>query len=84
MGHIKVVLAGLLALALCLLFWPSGRAHLKRLLQAMLWAACAMTASTGAVILCDSQCNPVALLGGALLLGFSAYAALTAKAIGAK
>ena len=32
-----------------------------------------MTASTGAVILWDSPGNPVALLGGTLLLGFSAY-----------
>lgn len=82
MGHIKWLIAGLLALALCLLFWPPARAPLKWLLRAMLWVACAMTASTGAVILWDSPGNPVALLGGTLLLGFSAYAALTAKAIG--
>lgn len=84
MGHIKWMMAGLLALALCLLFWRPARAPLKWLLRAMLWAACAMTASTGAVILWDSPGNPVALLGGTLLLGFSAYAALTAKAIGTK
>lgn len=49
MGHLKVVMAVVLALTLALLLYPPTRAHAGRLLRAMLWAACAMTASTGAI-----------------------------------
>ena len=85
MGHLKAVTLGLLALTLCLLLWPTGRAHLKRLLQAMLWASCLMTAGTAVVILADvKEKGLVAIAGGILLLGFSAYAALTAKSLGNK
>ena len=85
MGHLKVVTLGLLALTLCLLLWPTGRAHLKRLLQAMLWASCIMTAGTAVVILADvKEKGLVAIAGGILLLGFSTYAALTAKSLGNK
>ena len=84
MLHLKVALVAILAATLCLLLWPSGRVHLKRLLQAMLWASCAMTASTGAVLIGDSRGSLAAMVGGALLLGFSVYAALTAKSLGAR
>ena len=85
MGHLKAVTLGLLVLTLCLLLWPTGRAHLKRLLQAMLWASCLMTAGTAVVILADvKEKGLVAIAGGILLLGFSAYAALTAKSLGNK
>ena len=84
MAHIKVVMVILLALTLCLLLWPAGRTLARRLLRATLWASCVMTAGTGALIISDARGSLVALLGGALLLGFSAYAAVTAKSIGAK
>ena len=84
MGHIKVAMILLLALTACLLLWPPGRTLARRLLRAMLWASCLMTASTGAVILCDSRGSLVAILGGGLLVGFSVYAALTARSLGAK
>ena len=84
MAHIKAVLIVTLALTLCLLLWPAGRTLAKRLLRATLWASCAMTAGTGALIISDARGSLVALLGGALLLGFSAYAAVTAKSLGAK
>ena len=78
MGHLKVVIALVVALTLALLLYPPARAHASKLLRALLWAACAMTASTGAIVLGDAQGNPVAIAGGCLLLGFSAYAAATA------
>lgn len=79
MGSLKVVMAVVLALTLALLLYPPARAHAGRLLRAMLWAACAMSASTGAIVLGDAQGSPVAIAGGCLLLGFSAYAAATAS-----
>ena len=85
MGHLKVLTLGLLALTLCLLLWPTGRAHLKRLLQAVLWASCLMTAGTAVVILsAATEKGLVAIVSGILLLGFSGYAALTAKSLGGK
>ena len=85
MLHLKVALVAILAATLCLLLWPSGRARLKRLLQAMLWASCIMTAGTAVVILSDAtEKGLVAIVGGALLLGFSVYAAVTAKSLGAR
>lgn len=84
MGYLKVVTMALLALTLCLLFWPAGRAHLRRLLRTVLWASCAITASTAAIILGDARESLLALVGGLLLLGFCAYAACTAKALGRK
>ena len=85
MGHLKVLALVLFALTLCLLLWPTGRAHLKRLLRAVLWATCLMTAGTAVIILADAkEKGLVAIAGGILLLGFSAYAALTAKSLGSK
>ena len=84
MGYIKVATVLLLALTACQLLWPPGRTLAKRLLRATLWASCLLTASTGALILCDSRGSLVTILGGGLLVGFSAYAALTARSLGAK
>ena len=78
MGHLKVVIAVVVALTLALLLYPPARAPLSKLLRALLWAACAMSASTGAIILGDAHGSPIAIAGGFLLLGFSAYAAATA------
>ena len=85
MVHLKIVAGGLIALTLCLLLWPTGRALLERLLRAVLWATCLMTAGTAIVILVDAkEKGLVAIVGGILLLAFSAYAALTAKSLGNK
>ena len=84
MVHIKAVLVVTLALTAFLLLWPPGRTLARRLLRAMLWASCLLTASTGVVILGDARGNLVAILGGGLLFGFSVYAALTARSLGAK
>ena len=85
MTLLKVALAAIPAAALCLLLWPAGRAHLKGLLRATLWASCLMTTGTAAVILSNAkEQGLVAIVGGLLLLGFSAYAAVTAKSLGSK
>lgn len=84
MAHLKLLAALALVVALALLLCRRTRAPLSKLLRALLWAGCALTASTGAVVLGDAQGNPVALAGGGLLLAFSAYAAATARAVGKK
>ena len=84
MAHLKLLAALALVVALVLLLCRRARAPLGKLLRALLWAGCALTAGTGAIVLGDAQGNPVAVAGGCLLLGFSAYAALTARAVGKK
>ena len=79
---LKVVTVLVLALAFALLLWPPARAHLTSLLRTLLWAGCALTASSGMIVLGDAQGRPDAIVGGCLLLGFSAYAAATARTIG--
>lgn len=84
MAHLKLLAALALVVALALLLCRRIRAPLSKLLHALLWAGCALTAGTGAVVLGDAQGNPVALAGGCLLLAFSAYAAAAARAVGKK
>ncbi len=81
MGRLKFVMLIFPVIALCLLFWPAGRAFLKKLFVALLWSFCAVSAGTGVVIFVDAKGSLQAILGGLLLWVFSAYAAYTAKSV---